>query len=480
MWTPARRSPRSGPANPEVLAPGGRGEEARLRGSLRYNGDPNFVKVPLERMLSKQHAQSLCGQVDPDRARDPMPPAPPTAMATRSSCRPRTAGATWWPGSTAFSSFGSGITVPGYGFMLHNRGGLFTLDPESPNAIAPHKRPFNTLSAAFVMQNNRPLMTVTLMGGDMQAQGIAQVLGQHARSRRQRAGRDRHGALPPQSDAERAGAGIGALRAGRRPAEGDGPQGRVDRRRTVGGYQAILFTPDHAPGARWRAAADQGLLSRRLGSSQGRPGCRVLMSQRTDAWPDLPSGRVAGYLRHAASLDADRRQNRVAQCPWVNHSWHVTLHVTAKGLTTLPIPYGDRTFQIDFDFAHHLLTVQSSDGRIGHFKLEPQSVATFYGRLMEQMAKLDLHGRSTGSPMKLPMRSPSITTRPTPHTIASTPIDTGGSSCRPTACSRISRSFHGQCSPVHYFWGAPDLAVTRFSGRPAPEHPGGIPNLPER
>ena len=66
--------------------------------------------------------------------------------------------------------------MPGYGITLHNRGGLFTLDPKSPNVIAPHKRPFNTLSAGFVMQDDQPLMTVTLMGGDMQAQGIAQVL----------------------------------------------------------------------------------------------------------------------------------------------------------------------------------------------------------------------------------------------------------------------------------------------------------------
>ena len=75
-----------------------------------------------------------------------------------------------------FDEFGSGITVPGYGFILHNRGSLFTLDPTSPNAIAPHKRPFNTLSAGFVMKDNQPLMTVTLMGGDMQAQGHEQIL----------------------------------------------------------------------------------------------------------------------------------------------------------------------------------------------------------------------------------------------------------------------------------------------------------------
>jgi gamma-glutamyltranspeptidase/glutathione hydrolase len=75
-----------------------------------------------------------------------------------------------------FNAFGSGITVPKYGFILHNRGALFTLNPRSPNIIKAHKRPFNTLSAGFVMHGGQPLMTVTLMGGDMQAQGHAQTL----------------------------------------------------------------------------------------------------------------------------------------------------------------------------------------------------------------------------------------------------------------------------------------------------------------
>jgi gamma-glutamyltranspeptidase/glutathione hydrolase len=75
-----------------------------------------------------------------------------------------------------FSLFGSGVTVPGYGFILHNRGALFSLDAKSPNVIEPHKRPFNTLSAGFVMKDANPLMTITLMGGDMQAQGHAQAL----------------------------------------------------------------------------------------------------------------------------------------------------------------------------------------------------------------------------------------------------------------------------------------------------------------
>src|SRR6202022_3761171 len=75
-----------------------------------------------------------------------------------------------------FAGLGSGVTVPGYGFVLHNRGALFSLDPKSPNVIEPHKRPFNTLAAGFVMKVTNPLMTITVMGGDMQATGHAQAL----------------------------------------------------------------------------------------------------------------------------------------------------------------------------------------------------------------------------------------------------------------------------------------------------------------
>jgi len=171
---------------------------------------------------------------------------------------------------------------------------------------------------------------------------------------------------------------------------------------------------------------------------------------------------------------------RVAQCPWVNHSWHVTLHVTAKGLTTLPIPYRDRTFQIDFDFIHHLLTVQSSDGRIGHFKLEPQSVATFYSRLMDQMAKLDLHVQIHRKPNEVADAIPFD--RDESH--AAYDREYANRYWRvlvqaDRVLTEFRARFAGKCSPVHYFWGAPDLAVTRFSGRRAPEHPGGIPNLPD-
>src|SRR6516165_2507197 len=109
---------------------------------FRYNADPRFVKVPLDMLLSEADDEGN--------------------MVS-------------WVNSN-FALFGSGITVPGYGFILHNRGALFSLDPKSPNVIAPHKRPFNTLSAGFVMKDGNPLMTLLLMGGDMQAQGHAQAL----------------------------------------------------------------------------------------------------------------------------------------------------------------------------------------------------------------------------------------------------------------------------------------------------------------
>jgi hypothetical protein len=171
---------------------------------------------------------------------------------------------------------------------------------------------------------------------------------------------------------------------------------------------------------------------------------------------------------------------RLAQSPWVNHSWHVTLYVTARGLTTSPIPYGTRTFQVDFDFIDHRLVVQSSDGRTGALALEPQSVAAFYTRLMEEMGRLDLHVKIHRQPSEVPDpirfdqdEAHRAYDREYAHRFWRILVQ----------CDRIFKEFRarflGKCSPVHLFWGAPDLAVTRFSGREAPRHPGGIPNLPD-
>jgi len=176
-WAPGQTLATLGPANPKYWHLVVEAKKLAYRDLYTFNADPNSVKVPIDRLLSKAYAQSLCARVNPERAS--ATPSGGTVDGSGDtivlSTADRWGNMVSWVNSN-YNSFGSGLTVPGYGIILHNRGGLFSLDPKSPNVIAPHKRPFNTLSAGFVMQKGAPLMTVTVMGGDMQAQGIAQVL----------------------------------------------------------------------------------------------------------------------------------------------------------------------------------------------------------------------------------------------------------------------------------------------------------------
>jgi len=198
------------------------------------------------------------------------------------------------------------------------------------------------------------------------------------------------------------------------------------------------------------------------------------------AWPSLP---LAAWSDTCATLHLWTQivgKIRLAQSPWTNHSWHVTLYPTARGLTTSPIPHGARTFQIDFDFIAHRLVVQTSDGGNGGLPLQPQSVATFYRRLMEELARLDLRVRIHASPNEV--ADPIPFARDEVH--AAYDADYANRFWRALVeADRVFKAFRarfvGKCSPVHFFWGAPDLAVTRFSGRRAPRHPGGVPHLPD-
>ena len=177
VWSPGQTLATLGPASAKYWHFVVEAKKLAFQDLYAFNADPNFAKVPLDRLLSKAHAKALCARVNPERASTPVPGSSTdtggdTIVLTAAD---RDGNMVAWVNSL-YSSFGSGVTVPGYGISLHNRGGLLTLDPKSPNAIAPHKRPYNTLSAGFVTRNERPLIAVTLMGGDMQAQGIAQVL----------------------------------------------------------------------------------------------------------------------------------------------------------------------------------------------------------------------------------------------------------------------------------------------------------------
>ncbi len=198
------------------------------------------------------------------------------------------------------------------------------------------------------------------------------------------------------------------------------------------------------------------------------------------AWPNLPLEEWAGTYATLHLWTQIAGKIRLVQTPWVNHSWHVVLYVTSTGITTSPIPYGARTFQIDFDFIAHRLAISTSDARTAGFALEPQSVASFYSRLMGELRALDLPVTISLQPNELADAVPFD-------------LDEVHRAYDPEYAHRFWRvlvqadrvlkqfraRFTGKCSPVHLFWGALDLAVTRFSGRPAPPHPGGIPHLPD-
>jgi hypothetical protein len=172
---------------------------------------------------------------------------------------------------------------------------------------------------------------------------------------------------------------------------------------------------------------------------------------------------------------------RLAKTPWINHSWHVTLYPTARGLTTSPIPDGHRIFEIRFDFIAHELRILTDDGGIRQLQLKPQSVAKFYRLVMAALQELDVSVEINTTPNEIVDAIPFE--RDEKHA-AYDPEYANRFWRVLLQSSRIFTEFRsrfcGKCSPIHFFWGSFDLAVTRFSGRPAPPHPGGVPHLPDK
>jgi hypothetical protein len=201
---------------------------------------------------------------------------------------------------------------------------------------------------------------------------------------------------------------------------------------------------------------------------------------KLEPWPPLPLEAWSDTCTTLHMWTQIVGKIRLARSPWINHSWHVTLYVTARGLTTSPIPYGTRTFQVDFDFVSHQLTIQSSDGGTASIALEPRSVASFHKRTFEELARLGIHVKIHPEPNEVSDAIPFEKD----ETHRAYDSEYANRFWRVLVqADRIFKEFRarfiGKCSPVHFFWGAPDLAVTRFSGRRGPEHPGGIPNLPD-
>jgi hypothetical protein len=205
-----------------------------------------------------------------------------------------------------------------------------------------------------------------------------------------------------------------------------------------------------------------------------------MMTTINEAWPDLPFEEWAETnetLHHWTQIVG---KIRVAQSPWVNHSWHVPLYVTARGLTTSLIAHDTRSFAIDFDFVHHRLLIQVSDGNERSLPLRPQTVAAFYHELLGELEAMGLGVTIHDTPNEIPDAVPFTDNT---HLDAYDPVYANRFWRLLLQAERVFNLFRarfiGKNSPVHFFWGSFDLAVTRFSGRPAPPHPGGIPGLPD-
>jgi hypothetical protein len=197
-----------------------------------------------------------------------------------------------------------------------------------------------------------------------------------------------------------------------------------------------------------------------------------------NSWPELPTAAWRATCETLQLWTQIVGKIRLSRTPWLNHSWHVTLYVTARGLTTSPIPDSAGTFQIDFDFIDHALQISSSGGARRAFALAGQSVASFYACVIAALAELGIHIAIDEMPNELP----------DPIRFS---LDDRHASYDPkavrrffqilTSADRVFKQFRtgflGKASPVHFFWGSFDLAVTRFSGRRAPRHPGGVPHL---
>jgi len=169
---------------------------------------------------------------------------------------------------------------------------------------------------------------------------------------------------------------------------------------------------------------------------------------------------------------------RLSQMPWINHSWHVPLYVTARGLTTSLIPHGNRGFEIDFDFIDHRLHIAASDGERSSFALEPMPVAEFYRKVMTALDELAIDVQIWQMPVEIPDPIEPFSENGTQSAYDAEAVERFWKALLQIhrVFTAFRANFIGKVSPVHFFWGAFDLAVTRFSGRTAPKHPGGAPN----
>jgi len=200
-----------------------------------------------------------------------------------------------------------------------------------------------------------------------------------------------------------------------------------------------------------------------------------------DRWPALDFAAWSPTLTTLHLWTQIVGKVRLRQMPWINHSWHVSLYISSSGLTTGSVPYKQGVFQLDFDFLTHHLRITTSTGEQAAMTLYNRSVASFYQELMKLLDQLGIDVTISGTPNEMDV---------------AIPFDKDDIHCAYDAGMvgkfwqvlvsiypafiRFRAGFTGKCSPIHFFWGSFDLAVTRFSGRRAPLHSGGAPNMSTR
>ena len=197
-------------------------------------------------------------------------------------------------------------------------------------------------------------------------------------------------------------------------------------------------------------------------------------------WPDIPYTRWQATGKSLHMWTQIVGKFRLAQTPWINHSWQAAFYVTGRGITTSLVPGPEHSYEIAFDFVDHELQVDRTDGRRESLPLEPMSVADFHARFLVVLERLgaptDMHGVPNEVPDPVPFRAQAEAgayDRDAVRDFWQALVAIDG------VFKRFRTGFLGKVSPVHLFWGSFDFAVTRFSGRPAPTHPGGIPALPD-
>lgn len=203
------------------------------------------------------------------------------------------------------------------------------------------------------------------------------------------------------------------------------------------------------------------------------------MTTQKQQWPALDFNAIQDTLATLHQWIQIVGKIRLKTMPWQNHSWHVSLYVSSRGFSTNSIPYDGRIFQIDFDFKEHKLFIECSNEGSVSMDLYPRTVADFYKELFEKLKKLDIDVEIYASPNEM---EPAI---PFAENVENKTYDKNAAEAIWKAMLKTNEVFThfrseyiGKASPVHLFWGAFDLAVTRFSGNNAPLHQGGVPNIP--